>query len=200
VIKVNKDIVVHVLLLVFALYLWLPNILIIADGCDPSWVAYLAYTVDNHLLLGKDVIFEYGILDQLHNLSYTNNVILYMILSMCLNFAFIFLCFKCLGFKKTLLFFCFLLMMGPAFNLSYNYDSPIFFYIFLVCFYLLYHNVNLLDRLIIIVSIVIISHIKATFVALIIVPIIVLIYKKRYTDIILIRSYALTKSLKLCIK
>lgn len=184
-IKVNKDNVVHVLLLVFALYLWLPNILIIADGCDPSWVAYLAYTVDNHLLLGKDVIFEYGILDQLHNLSYTNNVILYMILSMCLNFAFIFLCFKCLGFKKTLLFFCFLLMMGPAFNLSYNYDSPIFFYIFLVCFYLLYHNVNLLDRLIIIVSIVIISHIKATFVALIIVPIIVLIYKKRYTDIIL---------------
>lgn len=166
-----------VMFVLFVSYLLLPNCQLYGSGLDPSWVRYLVYGMDNKLLYGKDIVFTYGIFNQLGTNFYVSSLWEWLSLLFVVTIIFVIVVTDILGMKKSCsLFAIFFITQSP--------DSTFFFMIFIMTYWILLKNHNSFILGLITFSISIIMLIKFTFTVCSLLIIIALFYKRKWHAII----------------
>lgn len=167
---------------------FLPSINHISDNLDPSWSAYLASSLSNGAIYGKDVIFTYGIFNQIITNQYSSTWYFYLTFAVFINLSFFILIIEILGLNiKALFYIAFISFFVPILP-----DTTIVFFIFLSCYWLLVKDDKTTLRFMIVAVIAILAHIKFTFCVLSLIPILSLIYRRHIAYAVLIFLFWIT--------
>lgn len=169
------------LLIVFWIwYLLLPNIDTISDGLDPSWMSYIAYAFQHKLILGRDSVWTYGVLGQVRVHQYSSLYWLFISFAGFLNLLVCFFSVRLLGWVKGIV----LLLVISLANYNYWGNTLFIFYIFMFSYLYLNFKLNKLERICIVLGIVIISHIKISFLVMVAIPLVIMVMNKQIIDVI----------------
>lgn len=167
------------------LFFWLstlPRFTNIEDGLDPSWKAYFSTAFTHKFIFGRDIVFTFGMFSQIVTWQYSPYYLYFFLLSGLLTAFSYYLVIKLLNVNYS---FIFLLFSSLIFGVIGYGDVFYIFTIFLISLYILNNEISKQERCLITVAIVLISFIKFSYVVVILVPIIIMLFKRRFIDIVM---------------